>query len=66
MGRFVFFYAPEGTMPEATQPFATIVTRNYPGDDQSDLDRPGAFRVNIAAGNAAFVEVCPLSAPACV
>lgn len=43
-------------MPTATQPFATIVTKNYPDDERSRLDRPGSFRVNVAAGKAAFVE----------
>ena len=55
-GDTFFYYAPDGIMPKATQPFATIVTKNYPEDEQSRLDRPGTFRVNIAAGRAAFVE----------
>jgi hypothetical protein len=55
-GDTFFYYAPDGTMPTATQPFATIVTKNYPGDERSRLDRPGAFRVNVAAGRAEFVE----------
>lgn len=55
-GDAFFYYAPEGTMPKATQPFATIVTKNYPEDEQSRLDRPGLFRVNIGAGREAFVE----------
>ena len=55
-GDAFFYYAPDGLMPQATQPFATIVTKNYPEDEQSGLDRPGFFRVNIAAGRGAFVE----------
>lgn len=55
-GDTFFYYAPDGIMPKATQPFATIVTKNYPEDEKSRLDRPGTFRVNIAAGRAAFVE----------
>lgn len=55
-GDAFFYYAPDGTMPKATQPFATIVTKNYPDDERSCLDRPGAFRVNVAAGKPAFVE----------
>jgi hypothetical protein len=44
----VFFYvAPDGTVP-ASQPFATIVTKDYPGEPSAGLDRTGAFRVNIA------------------
>jgi Family of unknown function (DUF6194) len=47
------YYAPDGVVPR-TQPFATIVTKDYPGDEGSRLDRPGAFRVNVAAGTAEF------------
>ena len=53
-GDTFFYYAPDGVMPARTQPFATIVTKNYPDDVNSDLDRPGVFRVNIAAGRAAM------------
>ncbi len=52
-GDVFFYYAPDGVVPK-TQPFATIVTKDYPGDDSCKLDRPGAFRVNIAAGAAEF------------
>jgi hypothetical protein len=55
-GDAFFYYAPDGQVPAATQPFATIVTKNYPGDETSDLDQPGAFRVNIGAGRSAFRE----------
>ena len=55
-GDVFFYYAPDGVMPTATQPFATVVTKNYPEDERSRLDRPGAFRVNVAAGRDAFVE----------
>jgi hypothetical protein len=48
-GDTFFYYAPDGKMPATTQPFATIVTKNYPDDETSRLDRPGVFRVNIAA-----------------
>ena len=41
-------------MPAATQPFATVVTKDYPGDELSRLDRPGVFRLNIDAGHAVF------------
>ncbi|GAB3743131.1 DUF6194 family protein [Microlunatus parietis] len=50
------YYAPDGVLPTATQPFVTVVTKNYPDDERSRLDRPGAFRVNLAAGRDAFVE----------
>jgi hypothetical protein len=55
-GDTFFYYSPSGVVPERTQPFATIVTKDYPGDDKSELDRPEAFRVNVAAGNEAFVH----------
>lgn len=53
-GDAFFYYAPDGEIPSRTQPFATIVTKNYPGDDRSQLDRPGSFRLNISAGPEAF------------
>lgn len=53
-GDVFFYYAPDGEVPARTQPFATIVTKNYPGDDRSQLDRPGSFRLNINAGPEAF------------
>lgn len=48
-GDVFFYYAPDGVVPK-TQPFATIVTEDYPDDDSCHLNRPGAFRLNIAAG----------------
>lgn len=45
----VFFYvAPDGKVPSG-QPFATIVTKDYPGEPSAGLDRPESFRVNIDA-----------------
>jgi hypothetical protein len=49
-GDTFLYYAPDGKMPAKAQPFATIVTKNYPDDEASRLDRPEVFRVNIAAG----------------
>jgi len=54
-GDTFFYYAPDGVIPSATQPFATIVTKNYPGDETSRLERPDVFRVNMAAGREAFI-----------
>jgi hypothetical protein len=48
-----FYYAPSGEVPHA-QPFATIVTKDYPDDRGSQLDRPNTFRVNVAADAAEF------------
>ncbi|MFL6066062.1 MAG: DUF6194 family protein [Friedmanniella sp.] len=53
-GDTFFYYAPEGAIPGAGQPFATIVTKDYPGDASSRLGRPGVFRVNMAPGQEAF------------
>lgn len=55
-GDTFFYYSPDGVVPTKIQPFATIVTKNYPGDETSRLDRPDAFRVNIAAGKDAFTQ----------
>ncbi|MEU4837451.1 DUF6194 family protein [Nocardia testacea] len=53
-GDAFFYYAPDGAIPANTQPFATLVTKNYPGDERSRLDRPGVFRVNIHVGRELF------------
>jgi len=49
-GDAFLYYAPDGVMPERTQPYATIVTKDYPDDRDSRLDEPGRFRVNIHVG----------------
>lgn len=53
-GDSFFYYAPDGKMPPRTQPFATIVTKNYPEDELSELDRDGVYRVNIHPSRASF------------
>jgi hypothetical protein len=45
-GDVFFYYAPTGEVTR-TQPFASIVTKDYPDEPVSGLDRPGAFRLNI-------------------
>ncbi|WP_406364646.1 DUF6194 family protein [Streptomyces sp. NBC_00645] len=55
-GDVFFVYSPDGVVPKTAQPFATIVTKNYPGDESSRLERPDTFRVNIAAGKEAFID----------
>ncbi len=55
-GDAFFYYSPDGTIP-TIQPFATIVTKNYPGDELSQLDRTDAFRVNIVAGKQEFERI---------
>src|SRR3712207_7250569 len=54
-GDLFFYYAPDGVIPRG-QPFATIVTKDYPDDRGSRLDRPGAFRRNISAGREEFLR----------
>lgn len=49
-----FYYAPDGQVPTRTQPFATVVTKDYPDDTTSNLDRRGVVRLNINAGREAF------------
>lgn len=54
-GDTFFFYDPHGLPADRRFPFATIVTKDYPGfDTASRLDRPGVFRVNLAVGRAGF------------
>ncbi|PXX63990.1 hypothetical protein DFR70_105172 [Nocardia tenerifensis] len=55
-GDSFFYYSPDGAVPTNTQPFATIVTKDYPNEPSSGLDRPNTFRVNIAAGKEAFTD----------
>lgn len=55
-GDVFFYYAPDGQLPK-TQPFATIVTKDYPDEPPSGLDLAGAFRLNISAGAAEFRAV---------
>ncbi|MFD6073218.1 DUF6194 family protein, partial [Amycolatopsis lurida] len=55
-GDAFFYYSPDGVVPTNVQPFATIVTKNYPGDESSRLDRPDTFRVNIHAGKKEFTR----------
>ncbi|MEB8336068.1 DUF6194 family protein [Streptomyces endophyticus] len=56
-GDAFFYYAPDGEVPQAVQPYGTIVTKNYPGDVLSDLDAPGRLRVNIQTDRATFRQL---------
>ncbi|GAB3264617.1 hypothetical protein GCM10027425_29640 [Alteromonas gracilis] len=49
-GDHFLYYAPDGRVPQREQPFATIVTKDYPGDASSELDQPGRWRLNVHAG----------------
>lgn len=60
-GDFFFYYAPDGRMPANTQPYGTIVTKDYPGDTLSRLGdgtpaHPG-WRVNVHVGRTAAREL---------
>lgn len=54
-GDTFFFHDPHDREEDRRIPFATIVTKDYPGfDTASGLDRNGVFRVNIQAGRERF------------
>jgi hypothetical protein len=53
-GDTFFYYEPEGET-DRMFPFATIVTKDYPGfDESSDLDRPDVYRLNMSVGRDRF------------
>ena len=56
-GDSFFFYAPDGIMPERTQPYGTIITKDYPDDERSRLGPAGRFRVNIHVGHGRSAEL---------
>jgi hypothetical protein len=48
---FFYYASPGGEPSDQRHPFATLVRGDYPGFDiESQLDRPGVFRLNIAVG----------------
>ncbi|MFJ9365098.1 DUF6194 family protein [Nocardia sp. NPDC101769] len=55
-GDYFFYYAPDGVTPTTVQPFATLITKDYPDDTTSRLDRPDAFRLNINTSRDEFIE----------
>ncbi|MEU9004186.1 DUF6194 family protein [Streptomyces sp. NPDC059982] len=56
-GDVFFFYAPDGHPPRNAQPYATIVTKDHPGDTAGDLDPPGRWRVSIRVDRTTFREL---------
>lgn len=56
-GDHFLYYAPDGRVPEGAQPYATLVTKNYPGDTLCDLDRPDRWRLNVHVGRATFIDL---------
>jgi hypothetical protein len=54
-GDWFFYYDPERSEVNRQLPFATLVRSDYPGwDTQSQLDREGVFRLNVAVGRAGY------------
>ena len=56
-GDAYFYYAPDGRLPERTQPYGTVITKDYPDDASSMLDAPDRFRVNIHVGRDRAAEL---------
>lgn len=56
-GDHFFYYAPDGEVPRNRQPYATIVTKDYPDDALSRLSEPGRWRLNIHVGSRAFTDL---------
>jgi hypothetical protein len=60
-GDTFFFHDPEGD-GDRRFPFATLVTKDYPGfDEASGLNRPNVYRVNVHAGSERFSELLGFS-----
>ncbi|WP_085367926.1 DUF6194 family protein [Leifsonia sp. NCR5] len=56
-GDHFFYYAPDGAVPQNRQPYATIVTKDYPDDTASRLSDPDRWRLNIHTGPRLFTEL---------
>jgi hypothetical protein len=58
-GDTFFIYDPwQDGDPKRQMPFATIVTKDYPGWDAfSNLDRPGVYRLNIGVSRETFLQL---------
>ncbi|MGY0489769.1 DUF6194 family protein [Streptomyces sp. WG-D5] len=56
-GDAFFYYAPDGAVPGASQPYATVVTKNQPGDTLSGLDAPDRLRVNVQVARDTFQDL---------
>lgn len=56
-GDFFFYYAPSGETPRNRQPYATIVTKDYPDDVESRLGANGRWRLNIHVGSEMFTDL---------
>lgn len=56
-GDVFLYFAPDGRVPANEQPYATIVTKDYPDDTASRLDDEGRWRLNIHVDRDAFVAL---------
>jgi hypothetical protein len=56
-GDHFFYYAPDGEVPRNRQPYATVVTKDYPDDTLSRLDAPDRWRLNIHVGRQLFADL---------
>lgn len=56
-GDYFFYYAPDGEVPQNRQPYATIITKDYPDDVSSQLDADDRSRLNIHVGPQLFAEL---------
>lgn len=57
-GDTFIYYDSDDNPSSRRMPFATIVTKDYPGfDTESNLNRPEVFRLNINVGRAGFEEL---------
>ena len=62
-GNSFYYHGPEGTIPERTFPFATLVgSDEY--DKTSNLDREGVFRLNIGVSKATYNSLLGTIPPA--
>jgi hypothetical protein len=60
---FFYIYDPDRNLPdERKMPFATIVTGNH-YDTVSDLDRPGAWRLNVGLTKATYAGLFAAAPP---
>ena len=56
-GDHFFYYAPDGAVPTNRQPYATIITKDYPDDASSRLSAPDRWRLNIHVGPDLLAEL---------
>lgn len=56
-GDHFFYYAPDGIVPRNRQPYATIITKDYPEDARSRLNAPDRWRLNIHVGSQVFTDL---------